>query len=575
MNLLLATRAAVGKECGFGGVVRMATKIAVIQGVSDVPSVEQISPISKELVIGLVGHAGAGTSTAAERIDVLLDRAGYTVVTIKFSDLIRQIDTREIPPLGEGAKKGVSRFARATTLQDRGDEIRRTHGDHSLAVAAIARLKAKRGEAAPGERKLAFILDSLKHPAEVALLRRVYDHSFRLVAVHCDVSKREARLIGDSTSMAKYGGADDVEVRRFIDRDSKDDAHSHGQRVRDAFHLADFFLDNTTVANGGETMNGDISRFVNLLLDSNLVRPTRGERAIYHAHAAALQSACLSRQVGAALVGRDGSLIATGTNDPPRYGGGIYDEDSNPDNRCFAWEFNADTGGFTGCHNDRKKHELYGNIALWMSKNLADSIANKLYPNKAFMGADLENEKRDQARNLIKEALVEAAPALKAMPGIKDAIEYSRAIHAEMSALMTAARNGALTVGTSLYVTTYPCHNCARHLVAAGVSEVYFIEPYVKSLASELHSDAIAGEKPAPVGSKLTHMLVAPFTGVGPRMYEDFFVKRAELKTDGGRYVASAGGEPFYAVRLHELDLVEQEAIKLIPAVVTSGVTNA
>jgi deoxycytidylate deaminase/dephospho-CoA kinase len=553
----------------------MASRIAAVISEDDVPSVDDISPISKEIVIGLVGHAGAGTSTASERIGVLLENQHYKVVRIKFSELIRKIDPSDLPLIQEGAQKGLSRFQVATTMQDRGDRIRQDYGDHALAVAAIARLKAMRGDTAPGEGKLAFILDSLKHPAEVSLLRKVYDHSFRLVAVHCDVSKREERLIGELTSTAKYAGAPEAEVRNFMDRDAKDGVHNYGQRVRDAFHLADFFLDNTANSHGGSAMNADILRFVNLLLDQNLVRPTKGERAIYHASSAALQSACLSRQVGAALVAKDGSVIATGTNDPPRFGGGIYDEDSKPDNRCFAWEFDTQTGKFKGCHNDRKKHELYQAIAEWMSERLANPIAEKVFPMDTFMGEDLRALDRAEARKQVSAALLEAASILATMPGIKDAIEYSRAIHAEMSALMTAARNGTSTVETTLYVTTYPCHNCARHLVAAGVSEVYFIEPYVKSLASELHSDAITGEKPATMGDKDTHMLVAPFTGVGPRMFEDFFTKRKALKGEGGRYEPNAGGQPFYAVRLRELEVVEQGAMKLVPALLTSGVLDA
>ena len=70
-------------------------------------------------------------------------------------------------------------------------------------------------------------------------------------------------------------------------------------------------------------------------------------------------------------------------------------------------------------------------------------------------------------------------------------------------------------------------------------------------------------------------MLVAPFTGVGPRMYEDFFAKRTTLKGIKGAYEPSSGGQPYYAVRLRELDLVEQEAMKLVPAVLTAGVVDA
>ena len=60
-----------------------------------------------------------------------------------------------------------------------------------------------------------------------------------------------------------------------------------------------------------------------------------------------------------------------------------------------------------------------------------------------------------------------------------------------MDALLSAGREGVSTVGTRLFVTTFPCHYCARHIVGAGVYEVQYIEPYPKSLALELHNDAI------------------------------------------------------------------------------------
>ena len=39
-----------------------------------------------------------------------------------------------------------------------------------------------------------------------------------------------------------------------------------------------------------------------------------------------MRSACLSRQVGCALMDSAGTLIATGTNEAPRAGGGVYGE---------------------------------------------------------------------------------------------------------------------------------------------------------------------------------------------------------------------------------------------------------
>ena len=46
-----------------------------------------------------------------------------------------------------------------------------------------------------------------------------------------------------------------------------------------------------------------------------------------------------------------------------------------------------------------------------------------------------------------------------------------------------------------MFVTTFPCHYCARHIVSAGIDEVQYIEPYPKSQAIGLHRDSIEPEK--------------------------------------------------------------------------------
>lgn len=61
-----------------------------------------------------------------------------------------------------------------------------------------------------------------------------------------------------------------------------------------------------------------------------------------------------------------------------------------------------------------------------------------------------------------------------------------------MAALLDAARRGVSVAGNQMFSTTFPCHNCARHIVGAGVREVVYREPYEKSLAGALHPDAIA-----------------------------------------------------------------------------------
>src|SRR5439155_301649 len=61
---------------------------------------------------------------------------------------------------------------------------------------------------------------------------------------------------------------------------------------------------------------------------------------------------------------------------------------------------------------------------------------------------------------------------------VADITEFGRAVHAEMEALLSCARNGISPRDGTLYSTTFPCHNCAKHIAAAGIARVVFVEPY-------------------------------------------------------------------------------------------------
>jgi dCMP deaminase len=52
------------------------------------------------------------------------------------------------------------------------------------------------------------------------------------------------------------------------------------------------------------------------------------------------------------------------------------------------------------------------------------------------------------------------------------------AVHAELNALMFAARYGLATEGAELHTTHQPCLNCAMAIVNAGVVRVVYEHPY-------------------------------------------------------------------------------------------------
>ncbi len=51
-------------------------------------------------------------------------------------------------------------------------------------------------------------------------------------------------------------------------------------------------------------------------------------------------------------------------------------------------------------------------------------------------------------------------------------------IHAEMNAILYAAKNGVSTEGTDLYVSYSPCINCAKSILQAGIKNVYYSYDY-------------------------------------------------------------------------------------------------
>ena len=213
---------------------------------------------------------------------------------------------------------------------------------------------------------------------------------------------------------------------------------------------------------------------------------------MYTAFSASLKSACLSRQVGAAITDDEGTILATGCNDVPKFGGGLYNADSLSDKRCF--------NNGKQCHNDKHKRLLQQEITKILS------------------------EKGITEAPLLASEIIENSKA-------KSLIEYSRAIHAEMDAITSLARNSSYnTLHKTLFCTTYPCHVCARHIVSAGIKRVVYIEPYEKSLALQLHGDSIChANSNAETPSKV---VFENFEGVSPKRYAKFFGYNQKRKDD-------------------------------------------
>lgn len=489
------------------------------------------------IVIGVVGAVGAGTSWTARVLQRLLKRR----------DIVAEIVTARAglaDASGEAWNhaqllKDTAPMKAAQTLQSIGDTLRTDHDDAFVASAMIARIAASRNaEPTP----TVVICDSLRHPAEAHLFRMVYGDAFWLIGTVCDLDTRLVRLTKKFT-LANGQAPDTKEVAAFIDRD-QDSPDRHGQHVAATFELADYFVDTSPALRDPAApdteldnwpVTNDLGRFLDLIReDRRMLRPSDAEQAMYHAYAARLGSACLSRQVGAALIDRNGQLLATGCNEVPRAGGGLYgqgdgEEDERERGRCHI------LNGF--CSNTRERNVII------------EDVLNLLREGGVSLPA--EPTDLDTLRGKLRRSR------------LGQLIEFSRSVHAEMDALVSAARKGVTTVGGKLFVTTFPCHNCARHIVAAGIDEVQFIEPYLKSKALTLHADSITQTKDVGVdppsvarakGKKGPHrVLFRPYVGSAPRLYRRAFVKDGEVKDgDTGAFLSTPKSGPLTTRPLSE-----------------------
>lgn len=68
--------------------------------------------------------------------------------------------------------------------------------------------------------------------------------------------------------------------------------------------------------------------------------------------------------------------------------------------------------------------------------------------------------------------------------------EVCRNICAEQLAISEAARNGVEIDGCVAYVTTFPCHICAKLLVSSGISEIVYDGEYPDELSIKFLMEA-------------------------------------------------------------------------------------
>lgn len=289
--------------------------------------------------------------------------------------------------------------------------------------------------------------------------------------------------------------------------------------------MADVF-----VQRRGEAYKKQLERFLDLIFGHPFKTPTREEHAMFLAYVSAARSAQLGRQVGAAIATSDGDVVAVGMNEVPSQNGGPYWDGDPEDDRDHIRKIDSNFQ-----HRKRIENSIVEKLdsKLLTASNILPIIRNVIdnLPVQAeSVDADRLAAEQVEKNSSSLASLDDVYSSLQSSD-LRDITEYGRAVHGEMDAILTCARLGIGVQGKYLFVTTFPCHNCTRHIIASGIKKVYYIEPYPKSKARDLHSDAICfDEREAKKTGKIPFL---PFVGIGPRRYLDLF----SLDLSSGRVI--------------------------------------
>ena len=439
-----------------------------------------------ELVIGLVGAVGSRLGELTNILkDYLGDRFQYDVEVIAVSSkIIKKYREEEI--------KYNDEFSRITGYMNFGNELRSESKDNSFIALAAAKVISEVRENRKKDKKnkrVAYIINSLKHDDEIKRLRQIYSEGFYQISLYESSQRRSEYLIKDK-------GMQPNQADELIQRDEGEEK-GHGQHTRDAFHLADYFVKYDGSYDG---LRNSCFRFLSLIFGDPFITPTFDEFATYMAFTSSLRSADLSRQVGA-VIARNETILSTGANDIPKYGGGLY------------WPVVDKITGEVTDTNDGRDYKRNEDSNVKEKEKISEDLINSLL--KLIDSSGVSTSENEDEITTLKDKIQDTVKHSK----LKDITEYGRVVHAEMETLMSCSRESISTKGATLYATTFPCHNCAKHIIAAGIERVVFVEPYPKSKALDFHRESVT------IGfdSSDNKMVFEPFVGVGARNFLNVF----------------------------------------------------
>lgn len=338
-----------------------------------------------------------------------------------------------------------------------------------------------------------FVVDALRNLHEINYFKARFANFF-LFSINAKQEERKNRIL----SCFGYRQKDYKEIVA-LETDKK---NKHSQNINECISNGDVFLSNNKDKN---YLTYQIVKYVSLMRKPGLFTPSKDERNMQIALTARYNSGCISRQVGACVVGKDGYILGIGWNDVP--------EGSVPCLYRSSRSLLLDNQGLP----EFSEYETSENFKSYVRETVGINT-------DPFCFKDLENKRSAQENldEIAKKYEVNNDLQLILLKEFKNPTR-ERALHAEENAFLQSSKvGGSSLIGGVLYTTASPCQLCAKKAMQLGISRIVYIDAYPD----------ISNQQTLRSGRKEAQPKIDEFSGVAESAFMKLFKPIINIKDE-------------------------------------------
>ena len=288
------------------------------------------------------------------------------------------------------------------------------------------------------------VIDAIRNSIENLYFKEKYSNYY-LIAINADDQDIEDRLL-ENGHMTR----EDIKKqskKEYQTQSLKNEEDFVSQNIQECIAKSDIFIvNNGKLENKNSNVKelyGQLIKYISLIKLPGLITPSNDEKMMQIAYTAKLNSGCISRQVGASITNKNGSLKSIGWNSVA--------EGQTPCILRSKQDLLSDTTS-KAYSQFEKSNEFKEMIRTTSELNPSHGL-NQSFCFKSIYTKNTEKEKGNQV--------------------------HTRALHAEENAFLQLAKYGSegIKEGT-LYSTASPCELCSKKAYQLGIKRVVYIDPY-------------------------------------------------------------------------------------------------